>query len=155
MMRRQEPGRPGFPGELWNTVSNLPFVVLGLLRLATVRDPHGRRMYTLFVAIGICSALHHACPPGWRRSSLVLDYIPIVTSLYYGVSIVPLVSAASWAKVVLALVVVLVDHLSPLYTASGNPLVPVPFGHAFWHVLAALAVDSAYADAFVHRLHAQ
>ncbi len=147
-MRHQELGRPGFPGELWNTVSNLPFVILGLIRLASVDHPDGKRLYALFVAIGVCSGLHHACPPGWRCSSLVLDYIPIVASLYYGAFIVPLVNVASWVKVALALIVLLVDHLSPFWFEIGRPLVPVPFGHAFWHVLAALAIDSAYAEVF-------
>lgn len=148
-MRHQESGSACFPGEFWNTISNLPFVIIGLMRLTQYRHPEAKLLYILFVAIGVCSGLHHACPPGFRHLSLILDYIPIVASLYHGWFIIPFVSQVTWFKVGLALLVLVIDHLSPFLTRSGKPLVDVPFGHVFWHILAAFAVDSAYSEVFL------
>lgn len=121
--------------EFYNTLSNLPFIILGLVRLYC-----GTKLAVLnvlLVAAGICSGIHHCFI---FRGSIILDWIPIASSIIYIVyyQLYMLLSAASIIKGLIALAVLYVDHE---YT-----IVPVPFGHVAWHLLAAFAVDSAYAE---------
>lgn len=125
-----------FVAEWWNTLSNLPFVVIGLCRLWAGTPIVG--LYTLFTAAGLCSAYHHAHPEHW---TLVIDWMPIATSgllcLWFGV--VTTITAATLFKVALAFAVLVTDNF------LGWPM-PVPWGHVMWHVLAAYSIDSAYCD---------
>jgi len=138
--RRPEPylGQGPFQ-EHWNTVSNVPFLVIGLLRLWSPlgQEKTLRQLYVFYVLAGVCSGIHHAIDfPG----SIVLDWMPISYSLllWYRYDVVFYLSAATWAQLGLALGILLVDHL--------GPVVPVPWGHVLWHITAALAVDAAYQD---------
>ncbi len=130
--------------EFWNTLSNLPFVIIGLLRLNQL-DCHDRdvqcqevwSLYVLFVACGVCSAIHHASTPRW---TIVIDWIPIATSigLMLKYQVLFSVGVVSWFKVGVAFAVLVNDHV---YTT-----VNVPWGHCFWHVLAAFSIDACYQD---------
>eukprot|EP01006_Ploeotia_vitrea_P002212 TRINITY_DN106766_c0_g1_i1.p2 TRINITY_DN106766_c0_g1~~TRINITY_DN106766_c0_g1_i1.p2 ORF type:complete len:191 (+),score=42.06 TRINITY_DN106766_c0_g1_i1:3-575(+) len=149
--------------EWWCTVSNVMFVCLGLARLreigqlgedATVSGDNGGfsaqlhavhranavLLYRLFVLAGFCSAVHHATVPKW---TIVIDWVPIsissLLSLYLGV--LPCVTLATAFQLVLAFGLLFNDHV--------YKTVPVPWGHSFWHILAAIAVDSMYQD-YIH-----
>jgi hypothetical protein len=127
--------------EFWNTLSNLPFVVLGVLRLVEGQQPELQYAYQLMILAGIASAIHHATTPKW---TIVIDWIPIVLSMvhiwtmgYYG-----FISWATYFKFTLALVVLVTDHIWTL--------VPVPWGHVMWHLLAAYSIDDLYQDVIIN-----
>lgn len=121
--------------EFWNTVSNAPLSVIGLLRLIENRggDPDIQVAYFLMILMGICSAIHHATTPRW---TIVIDWIPIASMMIWSVITwnLALISPAVIAEIVLALAVLYSDHLLKI--------IPVPWGHVMWHLLAALSVDA-------------
>lgn len=121
--------------EFWNTVSNAPLSVIGLLRLIENygNDSAIEIAYFLMILTGICSAIHHATTPRW---TIVIDWIPIASMLIYSVVTwnLMLISPAVVAEIVLSLAVLYSDHILKI--------VPVPWGHVMWHLLAALSVDA-------------
>lgn len=135
-MRRQEQpyNKSKYIYEYYNTLSNLPFIFIGLARLYYDNNSH-TQLYKAMVFCGICSGIHHAVN---FRGSIILDYIPIVYSLLY------LTSNNLWNKInpvsvglaTLALFILFLDHIVQL--------MPVPWGHVMWHVCAAYAMDSCY-----------
>ncbi len=141
--------------EFWNTVSNLPFVVIGVMRVLSLSHAAEgdvafvRYLYAIFCCAGLASAFHHGVRIRW---SIVVDWIPISCSIvllcsYSSGALLGLIDAVSWFKFCLALGVLLVDHVSPR--------MPVPWGHAVWHVLIAFAIDSAYQSILYSLLRAQ
>ena len=132
--------------ELWNTVSNVPFIVIGVLRLMLYPDMPSmwRILYGLFIAAGVCSGCHHASKRYWRKFTIVLDWLPIAISIILLLStgdgrlILIRATWLSWLKFAFALAVLISDHLC-------LPI-PPPWGHSFWHILVSLAIDDIYAD---------
>jgi hypothetical protein len=146
-------------GETCNTFSNLPFVVIGIASLGEVSkfqcfatSPDTKFycdrlwwLYLLYTMAGICSGIHHACAhiPG-NRWSIWLDWTPILLSGAVLVDsgmlrlVFHVASPVSWAMLVLAIAVLLIDHI-------WTPL-PVPVGHSLWHVLAAISIAAIYGD---------
>lgn len=120
--------------EYWNTLSNLPFIIIGFLRLF---EGHLFDLYLLYILAGFCSGFHHAYP---MKYSIVIDWIPIASSMVlmcvHGV--IFHITFVTWFKVLLALLSLFMDHVFRI--------VPVPWGHVLWHILAALAIDDVYQD---------
>lgn len=119
--------------EFWNTVSNIPFIMIGLLRLyegAVLTE-----FYYCMVLVGIASGIHHATTPKW---TIVIDWIPILLSvgMVYSYGMISMISATIWFELFLAGLILYADHI--------HQLMPVPWGHVCWHLLASLAIDSAY-----------
>lgn len=119
--------------EFWNTISNIPFIMIGLLRLyeGTVLP----EFYITMVFIGIGSGIHHATTPKW---TVIIDWIPILISLcmIYYYNMIYIISFAVWFEIILAGLILYADHI--------HHLMPVPWGHVCWHLLASFAIDSAY-----------
>jgi len=121
--------------EFWNTLSNLPFVLIGLYRLW-----HGVNfvdLYILYVLAGVCSAFHHAHPKKW---TIVIDWIPILISGYLAWEYDVWYHTSTTSRVWLgfAFGTLINDHVCTS--------LPVPKGHVLWHILAAYSIDSAYQD---------
>lgn len=117
------------------TLSNLWFVLLGLTRLWMIGEWHTG--YVLLVAAGFCSAYHHATYPRW---TIVIDWVPISLSLayvWYG-GVLWAATLATWLKIISALAFLVEDHVTKL--------LPVPWAHTIWHILASWAVDDLYWD---------
>lgn len=119
----------------WCTLSNLPFLVIGLLRLYTLG--WDQVFYWILVASGLCSAYHHASPHSW---TIVIDWLPIscgiLLGLYEGI-----IWSASWVtlfKLLSAFGCLFADHF-------WTPI-PVPWGHSMWHLLAAYGMDDLFRD---------
>lgn len=130
--------------EFYNTLSNLPFILIGLWRLHEldcsdddVLCQQVFLLYALYVACGVCSAIHHASTPKW---TIVIDWFPIAVSilLVLKFNFLSYFGFVSWFKVSLAGVMLFNDHV---YTT-----INVPWGHCVWHVLAAFAIDACYQD---------
>lgn len=126
-----------------NTVSNALFSLLAVVRLAelsavvTPLHPSVPTLYKIMFAAGICSAIHHGTTPKW---TIVIDYIPIVSGVGLGLY-VGVLHTTTWGTltaVAFAFAVLLSDHV-------WTPI-PVPWGHCFWHFLAALAFDRVIWD---------
>lgn len=134
-MRRLEPffQVSNYIAEFWNTISNLPFIIIGLLRLyeGTILTD----FYWMMVITGIASSIHHATTPKW---TIVIDWIPIVLSIImlYFQGVIIFISLTAWFELFLSMVLLYADHI--------HHLMPVPWGHVCWHLLASLAIDSAY-----------
>lgn len=127
-----------FVAEFWNTLSNLPLILIGLFRLYT--HTYGAKvkfLYEMMVLAGVCSGIHHALP---MRGSIILDWIPIAITLYTWIEyqVYSYITLVTWFKISLALMVLLTDHV-------WTPI-KVPWGHVFWHILASFALDSVYQD---------
>ena len=131
--------------EFWNTVSNLPFIIIGILRLCELDDSYFELeyMYALMILAGFASGIHHGLNDQnclSQKYTIIVDWIPILLSIlvfnHYG--LMEFVSLASWVKIILAFSVLITGHV---YT-----LIPVPWGHVMWHLLACLAIDSTYQD---------
>lgn len=121
--------------EYYNTISNLPFILIGLSRLYTGVNDKVWYLYMYLTFCGICSGIHHAVKfPG----SIILDYIPITASVWYLYSndLFSEIGVVSKGLAGLALFVLYVDHVWQL--------MPVPWGHVMWHICAAYAADSCY-----------
>ncbi len=146
--------------EFWNTLSNLPFIIFGVLRLIELinRDkvfhsvsyisiPNPNRsyvfdLYVLSILTGLGSGIHHMI---LRRGSIIIDWIPISMTIIYILFhsfLLSYISCASWFKLFLAIYILFDDHV--LQT------VPVPWGHVMWHLVASFAIDGAYQDMLIH-----
>jgi dihydroceramidase len=121
--------------EFWNTVSNLPFILIGLYRLKNGTSLG--LLYVLYALAGVCSGIHHATTPKW---TIIIDWIPIASTivivLHYGMW--RFLSMNSVGKLSIALTALVLDHV-------WTPL-PVPWGHVLWHLLAAWSIDAAYQE---------
>jgi hypothetical protein len=149
--------------EFWNSLSNLPFIFIGLLRVffddfgnSSNDDQFFTLYYSIYTCIGIGSFIHHATNPQhpWilrikRRfpkihdPTLIIDYIPIVTFTicvlwFESFTVFSRLQWATWFKICLSLGVGINDHIVTT--------IPVPWGHSFWHVLAAFTVDGILQD---------
>ncbi len=123
--------------EFWCTLSNLPFILIGGLRLWEGTEIP--LFYWLFLGAGFCSSFHHASCPTWSWT-IVIDWLPISVSILLGLyeGVFWTVQSVTLLKVAIAFLILLTDHW---YTP-----VPVPWGHSFWHILAAFAFDEVYQD---------
>lgn len=133
---RRRPEEPAFGcNEPLCTISNIWFILLGLSRLHEIGEFHGG--YVLMVFVGICSATHHATVNEW---TIILDWIPIYLSIQwiFICDILYYATVGTWIKMITALLFLAEDHLIQR--------IPVPYGHAFWHILAAWSIDSLYCD---------
>lgn len=121
--------------ETWNTWSNLAFILIGLARLW--EGTPDVTLYVLFIGLGIASGIHHAVQ--WKYSILI-DYVPIILSLLYALhnNMLLSISLGTGVKLVIALLVLFADH--------STHLIPVPWGHVMWHLLAAFSLDTAYQE---------
>lgn len=131
-----------FVAEFWNTVSNLPLILIGLFRLVTYSyEPKVQFLYEMMILAGVCSGIHHTLP---MKHSIVLDWIPIAFTIYAWVEyqVYTYLTLVTWFKIGLAVTVLLTDHV-------WTPI-KVPWGHVFWHVLASFALDSAYRDFWLY-----
>lgn len=145
-------GVVSFVAEFWNTLSNFAFILFGLVRLIEIfaSDDSGDRfmigmvLYGLYTLAGCASAFHHAAPLNWRRWTIVIDWIPISSSILTIIcwpACWPLllnIRTISWVKVGIALLTLLSDHICLV--------LPVPVGHALWHILIAYATNNLYDD---------
>ena len=127
--------------EFWNTISNLVFVIIGIIRLydAEIYEQEDLfNLYVLYTMAGFCSGIHHATH---YKMTIIIDWIPISGSIIYicyNYYLLHYISLVSWIKIITALFVLMTDHVC-------TP-VNVPWGHVFWHVFAGFAIDSAYTD---------
>ena len=122
--------------EFWNTVSNIPFIIIALLRLCEGDlVPQVSVLYKLMAMCGVCSAVHHANTERW---TIVIDWIPIFLSVLFIflAELYVYISFSVWFSVFLSLGVLGADHV--------YRLVPVPWGHVMWHLVASLTADLAY-----------
>ena len=136
-------------GETYNTLTNLPFIIIGIYRLYLSDDelqcPTLVLLYQLAVLAGICSAIHHCCAhiPN-NHWSIYVDWLPIASSilvLQYNYGFLQLIHLLSFTSIVLvciAFALLVSDHIF-------TPL-PVPIGHCLWHISAAIAIDLVYQD---------
>lgn len=124
-----------YVAEFYNTISNLPFILIGLVRLYEKTELV--TLYWLMISAGIASGIHHMMVQKW---TIILDWIPIVLSIVvlFKMSVFHLISYGSWMQVIIAVLVLYADHV--------HQLMPVPWGHVCWHLLAALAIDNTYQD---------
>src|SRR3972149_7490702 len=113
--------------EFWNTISNLPFIIIGFLRLSESNIFQVNILYFFFMMAGLCSAYHHSHPKKW---TIIIDWIPISISigLCFRYSIFQYLSWISIFKLSIAFWSLITDHI-------WTP-VNVPWGHVFWHILA-------------------
>jgi hypothetical protein len=121
--------------EFWNTLSNIPFVLIGIYRLW--QGTPLTLLYFLYTMAGVCSGFHHASPHKW---TIIIDWIPIATSvvIVYSTGVLWSISISTMFWIMLAFATLINDHV---YTS-----IPVPWGHVLWHLLAAYSIDRAYQD---------
>ncbi len=117
--------------EFWNTLSNLPFILIGFIRLEC--DTQLKFNYQLMIFTGICSVIHHATTQKW---TLIIDWIPILISLVVNLNYLSYAEMPEMLILLVAFVWLLIDHIA-------TP-VPVPWGHVIWHILAAYSIDIFY-----------
>jgi len=122
-----------------NTLSNCAFSILAILRCIYPMPQHTLILYNCLFAAGLCSAFHHATPFSWKWT-IVIDYLPIVIGVSYGwyTSIIAQITPATLFLIILSFACLLADHI-------WTPI-PVPWGHSFWHILAAIAFDATIQD---------
>lgn len=131
--------------EFWNTLSNLPFIIIGFIRLIEItlyqndamkNIQHMIILYSLFVAAGFCSGIHHTLLSKW---TIILDWIPIASSLiylFYYIDLLVQISPTCWFEMIIAIGMLFADHVFQYVTP--------PWGHVFWHIIASFAMDNAY-----------
>lgn len=133
------------PAETYNSISNIPFMIIAILRLYQVDveeeyvvSTEHAMFYHIMFWIGICSFIHHMTLKYW---TIVLDWTPICICLYVCVqaNMTHAATSVSWFQGGLAFLFLINDHLT-------LPIIPVPWGHSFWHILAAMATDSFFQD---------
>lgn len=135
--------------EFFCTITNVPFIIVGLYNLYYLSPTDFEIMHTLYwlmVFAGIASGIHHAFI---FRGSIILDWIPIASSILllvynFNFKILTFVTFTSWIKFTIALAILLSDHLC-------TPL-KVPIGHCAWHLAACWAVNSMYRDLLIPNL---
>lgn len=139
--RRLEPfyAKSSYIAEFWNSLSNLPFIILGVSRLVLdneYEDSASLILYCLLIGCGTCSFIHHATPCKW---TIVIDWLPISVTLGYLVyiHIWSCLAYTTWVKLVMAFSLLIADHHTHFMGI---------WGHAVWHVLAAYALDSVFQD---------
>jgi len=97
--------------EFWNTISNLVFVVIGIIRLSSLENNSDLVvLYSLFIGAGIGSGIHHACE---YQYSIVIDLIPILVSIIYVLIhnyVLEFITFVSWLKFIIAISVLIADH---------------------------------------------
>lgn len=123
--------------EWYNTISNLGFIILGMIR---IYEYGWSAEYALFTLAGICSGIHHATTQRW---TIILDWIPIMWSLMIIINnhYLWLISLGTWFQILCALFILIDDHIMQT--------MHVPWGHVMWHVLASFAIDSMYQEVLV------
>lgn len=140
-------GRHEWIAEYWNSLSNIPFIVIGLLRWQVIALDDGPGsyeknivavLYLLYTLAGVCSLIHHAIRWRW---SIVIDWIPIAASIGYilvhrDVLFHHMHFIISVLDIAFALFILIVDHV--------RTIIPVPWGHVMWHIVAAFVLDSVY-----------
>ena len=119
--------------EFWNTISNLPFIIIGLLRL--YEGTNLVTFYSLYTLAGVCSGIHHASPYHW---TIIIDWMPITLSILMTLKcgIIYYLTLVDIFKLFIAFSALISDHV-------WTP-VPVPWGHVYWHLLASFAIDDVY-----------
>lgn len=135
-----------FIAEFWKTISNLPFIILGLYHL--LHDSLNSKLkvvYSLLVCAGFCSAFHHAtnyeCILCSKKITwtLIIDWIPILTSAVY-ICVTKMINSFtinSWIFLGISILWLFIDNVfAPLKH----------WGHCIWHVLIAFAISHAYED---------
>jgi hypothetical protein len=132
--------------EFWNTISNLVFIIIGIIRLQDedlqLYYPELVILYSLFTMAGFCSGLHHMLN---FKYTIFIDWLPIASSIVYLIYhsyLLEYFTLVSWLKIIFAFVVLVSDHA---YT-----IINVPWGHVFWHILIGFAIDGAYQDVFLY-----
>jgi hypothetical protein len=131
--------------EYYNTISNLIFIILGIIRLCQTNVQNFNEifnLYLLFILAGICSGFHHMFNFKW---TIIIDWIPITLSIIYLLvnhQLISLINYASWFKLILAFSILFIDNMTRL--------IHVPWGHVFWHILAGLSIDSVYNDILIY-----
>ncbi len=120
------------------TVSNIWFCLLGIARLYEIQYLHTG--YCLMILAGICSAYHHATTPRW---TIIIDWTPISMSIFWILynNILITASASTYIKIISAFLFLFEDHFIQK--------IPVPWCHAFWHILAAWSIDSLYFESLL------
>ena len=119
--------------EFYNTLSNLPFIIFGLSRLlfSNVEDPY---LWYFLISFGVCSGIHHCFV---FRGSIIVDYIPIVlANMYIYVYYLYYLDINDFVHLILPLFILITDHL--------GPIMPVPWGHVCWHLLASCTIYNIF-----------
>lgn len=127
--------------EFWNTLTNLPFILIGLYSLFNYNlDWNLKIAYSLLIMCGIGSGIHHASPHKW---TIIIDWLPISCSILFVLwsGIIYSMSFTSLVYSMIAFSVLITDHIC-------TPI-SVPWGHCLWHILASIAVNSIYSDYYV------
>ena len=121
--------------EFWNTMSNLPFILIGIVRLETqlVNFRPLYLQYQFMIFAGICSAIHHATTQKW---TIIIDWIPIVSSILLNLNYLSYAELPEILILLMAFFWLLTDHVV-------TPM-PVPWGHVVWHIMAAYSIDTFY-----------
>ena len=135
-----------FIAEFWKTVSNIPFIFLGIYHLILYSlDTNLQIVYSLLIVAGFSSGFHHAtnykCVLCSKEITwtLIIDWIPILLSILYIITTKMIVSftAISWIYIGFSILWLIIDNIF------------VPFahwGHCIWHILIAFAISNAYQD---------
>lgn len=144
--RRLEPffQNSNYVAEFWNTISNFPFMIIAILRLIESHNPPYinqsqpdlskiGQAYTYLFFVGLGSSIHHATTPKW---TIIIDWIPILGFIYHIITTFDLYLLSNTVifELFLSLTVLFIDH--------STDIIPVPWGHVFWHPLAAISLDS-------------
>ena len=135
-----------FIAEFWKTISNLPFVILGLYHLISFSlNTNLKVVYSLLIIAGFFSAFHHAtnykCALCSREITwtLIIDWVPILSSIIYIIitKMINYFSFYSWIFIGVSVLWLLID----------NAFAPFKhWGHCIWHILIAFAISNAYTD---------
>jgi hypothetical protein len=130
--------------EFWNTISSLPFIIIGILRLIDenlyLYSDELVILYLFFVFAGIFGFIHHMSN---FKYTILLDSIPLISSfiyIFYNDYLFNYITLITWFKIFLAFCVFITDHLCSC--------INTPWGHVFWHLLITFALDSAYQDIY-------
>lgn len=123
--------------EWWNTISNIPFIVFGIMGVMSVSTNDLTILYILMIAAGFASGIHHAMNYYW---TILLDWFPITLSIMFWIqfNVFSALTMTTWFMLLLSFTVLLNDHVVTT--------VPVPWGHVMWHVFISFSVVSAYKD---------
>lgn len=135
-----------FIAEFWKTISNLPFVILGLYHLILYSlNVNLKVVYSLLIIAGFSSAFHHATNYKCALCSkeitwtLIIDWIPILTSVIYIVitKMFNSFTTSSWIFIAVSILWLFIDNIFAPFKH---------WGHCVWHILIAFAISNAYED---------